>query len=306
MSKSEKKDIIASIQNRLKNKAREANRPYQELLIQYGIERFLYRLSKSSYARQLILKGGLMQFIWSDMPARPTRDIDFLEITSNNLEDLSVLVKSICEWKVEEDGITFDLNSLNARSTIEGEEYHGARITFAAYLGNQKIPMQIDIGIGDIVFPESRPGRFPSLLGHDSIFVRSYSMESVIAEKFHAMVKLDEANSRMKGFYDIWILAQTFEFDGEQLAKSICRTFQRRATAVTDAPLALNESFANLPNKENQWRAFIRKSELVNIAPQTLMATITQLSRFLLPMCKALVVSKPFSAKWKPGDGWNN
>lgn len=304
MSKREKKNIIASIQNRLKNKAQEANRPYQELLIQYGIERFLYRLSKSSYARQLILKGGLMQFIWSEMPARPTRDIDFLGITSNNLEDLSILVKSICEWKVGDDGITFDLNSLNARSTIEGEEYHGARITFAAYLGNQKIPMQIDIGIGDIVFPESQPGGFPSLLEDDPILVRSYSMESVIAEKFHAMVKLDEANSRMKDFYDIWILSQTFEFDGSQLAESISQTFRRRTTPIIHAPLALNESFADLPNKENQWLAFIRKSELVNVASKTLKATIIQLGRFLLPMCKALVVSKPFSAKWKPGEGW--
>ncbi|MCK4410178.1 MAG: nucleotidyl transferase AbiEii/AbiGii toxin family protein, partial [Candidatus Eisenbacteria sp.] len=193
-------DIVASVHQRVLNSARDTGRPFNELLQHFAIERFLYRLSKSRHADRFILKGALMLSVWSGATSCPTKDIDLLGRIDNNLEAVTAAMKDVCETDVEADGMIFEGDSVTAARITEDAEYQGVRVRLKAALGNARVSMQVDVGIGDVVFPRPQDVEYPALLDFPPARLKGYAMESTIAEKFHAMVILGVLNSRMKDF----------------------------------------------------------------------------------------------------------
>lgn len=222
--KSQPINIAASIRQRLLNRAKADNRPFNELLQYYAMERFLYRLSLSPYAKQFILKGALMLRIWDAPASRPTMDIDMLGKTSNEEKNIIDQINMV-SVDVVDDGLIFDPSTVKAERITEDADYQGVRVRFTGNLETAKIHMQIDIGFGDIVYLHPKEAILPTLLDLPPPKLLSYTQESAIAEKFEAMVKLGVINSRMKDFYDIWMLSRQFNFNGAQLAEAINLTF---------------------------------------------------------------------------------
>jgi len=303
MTKRPLKDIAASVRQRLLNRAKETDRPFNELLQYYAMERFLYRLSKSRYSDNFVLKGALMLTVWEAPLTRPTMDIDFLGQIDNDIETLISVIKAICSQKVEPDGITFDLTSVTGASITRDADYEGVRIRFHGSLGTARFTIQLDIGFGDVVIPAPTSFEYPTILDLPAPKLRGYSKESTIAEKFEAMAKLGALNSRMKDFFDIWLLSRQFDFEGDRLAAAIEKTFSTRGTDIQSEPIALTNSFAEDPAKVAQWRGFIRKNRLTNI-PQDFVDVIEAIAVFLGPVAKTLAAKKPFEATWKASGPW--
>jgi hypothetical protein len=285
--------------------AKKSGWPYSELLQYYAIERFLYRLSKTPHIEKLLLKGALLLRIWNAHPARPTADIDLLGQTKFTGESLTILVREAASTAVEDDGLVFHAETIEA-TIIRGEaEYHGWRLAFLATLGNSKIHMQLDVGLGDVVQPAPTLVKYPSILGFPTPVLKAYSPESVIAEKVQAMVELEKANSRMKDFYDLWVLSHHLGFRGDVLAKSIKATFERRDTAlVNNPPVALTEEFSKDPMKITQWRAFARRLP-TDAKGLSLEEVVAALGIFLIPVLRAASHSAGFAKMtWPPGGPW--
>ncbi len=297
-------NIAASVHQRLLNKARESGRPFNELLQHFAIERFLYRLSKSRHADRFILKGALMLSVWSGAASRPTKDIDVLGSIDNSLEAVTAAMKDVCETDVEADGMAFDGDSVTATRITEDAEYQGVRVRLKAALGNARVSIQVDVGIGDVVFPPPQDVEYPTLLDFPPARLKGYAMESTIAEKFHAMVILGVLNSRMKDFYDIWMLSRTYDFGGEILAEAIEKTFEVRRTPLTVEPAVFKPSFANDVDKQVQWAAFVGKT-MLNDAAKSFSEVAAAVTLFLKPPALALAEGRPFSATWRaPGPWW--
>ena len=305
MTKRVHRDTAASVRQRLLNNARETGRPFNELLQYFAMERFLYRLSKSSYADNFVLKGALMLTVWKAPLSRPTMDIDFLGQLDNNIEAIIAVTKDICGQKVEPDGIIFDLTSIRGEPITEDADYEGVRVRFHGSLGTANFTMQLDIGFGDVVIPAPASLEYPTILDLPAPRIRGYSKESTIAEKFEAMVKLGALNSRMKDFFDIWLLSRQFNFQGQRLAAAIEKTFSSRGTDIQSEPIALTNSFAGDPTKVAQWRGFIRKNRLTNV-PQDFGKVIKAIVVFLGPVAKTLVATKPFEATWIAPGPWRH
>jgi len=303
MTKRPHRDIAASVRQRLLNNARERGRPFNELLQYFAMERFLYRLSKSRYANNFVLKGALMFTVWEAPLSRPTMDIDFLGQVNNSIEATVTVIKEICRQKVEPDGITFDLTGIKGESITENAGYEGARVRFHGSLGTAHFTMQLDIGFGDVVIPAPASLEYPTILDLPAPRILGYSKESTIAEKFEAMVKLGALNSRMKDFFDIWLLSRQFDFEGQRLAAAIEKTFSTRGTNIQSEPIALTNSFAEDPAKVAQWRGFIRKNRLNNV-PQDFGEVIKAIAVFLGPVAKTLAADRSFEATWKAPGPW--
>lgn len=297
------KNVAASVRQRLTNLAKASGRPFQELLQYFAMERLLCRLSLSPHADRFILKGALLFNVWGAAASRPTRDIDLLGRIDNSIESIVAVFREVCRLPVEADGLVFAADAVSGQVIKENADYSGVRITFQAFLENARVPMQIDIGFGDIVTPEAALTEYPTLLDHPKPRVRAYPKETVVAEKFEAMVKLGLLNSRLKDFFDLWVLSRQFEFDGTILSNAITRTFQNRQTTVNPQPVALTDSFANDPIKQTQWRGFLRKSRL-EFAPESLPEVVEELSLFLLPLATALSHGYAFSSVWDPPGPW--
>jgi predicted nucleotidyltransferase component of viral defense system len=303
MTKRPHRDIAASVRQRLLNNARETGRPFNELLQYFAMERFLYRLSKSGYADNFVLKGALMLSVWKAPLSRPTMDIDFLGKIDNNVKVVIAATKDICRQKVDPDGINFDLTSIRGEHITEDAEYEGVRIRFNGSLDTACFTMQLDIGFGDVVIPAPASLEYPTILDLPAPKLCGYSKESTIAEKFEAMVKLGALNSRMKDFFDIWLLSQQFDFEGSRLAAAIEKTFSIRGTAIQPEPVVLTNSLAEDPAKVSQWQGFIRKNRLTNI-PQDFGEVIKAITIFLGPITKNLAAGKVFEATWKAPGPW--
>jgi hypothetical protein len=304
MSQPDIKNMAASVRERLANIARKTHEPFQEVLQYYAMERFLYRLGKSIYAQNFVLKGALLFTVWKTESTRPTLDIDLLGRSDNSPENIACVVKNILETPVEEDGIRFDPQTLNASRIKEDADYSGVRVQFLGYLANARINMQIDIGFGDVIVPSSTEMDYPTLLSLPAPKLLCYSRESAVAEKFEAMVKLDLLNSRMKDFFDIWTMARTFSFDGKLLQQAIEATFSRRNTELPhQTPLAFTQDFANDSSKKSQWSAFLRKSRL-SAHDMELKTVIENLKEFLMPPVLALSNHDKFTLVWKPQGPW--
>ena len=291
----------ASVHQRLINHARAHDRLFNEVLQLYALQRFLYRLGESSYRDRFVLKGALMLSVWEAPVTRPTRDIDLLGQMDNSVETISAAVRSICEIACEEDGLRFDAGSVRAERVIEGASYAGVRVRFSGYLGTARIPMQVDVGFGDVLVPGPRDVTLPSLLDLPPAQVRGYSRESAIAEKLQIMVVLGVINSRMKDFFDIWMLATTHTFQGEVLCNAIYATFARRETPIVLPITALEPAFPTA-EREAQWRAFMRRSGLVE--PESLRDALRAIAAFLGPVLAALAEGQGFAGRWQPGGPW--
>jgi hypothetical protein len=296
-------NMAASVRQRLADRAQRSGRPFQEVLQYFAMERFLYRLSQSPHADDFVLKGALMFTAWQLPATRPTMDIDLLGRTSNGVENLVSIIAEIGGQPVTDDGLVFDASTIAGRIIKEDADYEGVRVTFRGHLQNAVVPMQIDVGFGDVVVPASAWTVFPAMLDFEPLALRGYTRESVVAEKFEAMVKLGLFNSRMKDFYDIWVLSRGFDFVGPLLADAIARTLARRGTGIIIPPVALTVTFGNDASKIAQWQAFLRKSRLHN-APQDLAQVVEQLAAFLLPVATHIKECRAFAVQWKAPGPW--
>lgn len=290
------KDISASVKARLLNIAKSERRAFNTISLLYMQERLLYRLSISEYKEQFILKGGLLLFSINEFKGRPTRDIDFLaEHISNDLKNIEGAFKSICSIECE-DGITYDINGITVERIKEDAEYEGVRVKINSLLGKARELIQIDIGFGDIVIPDPKEMIYPTLLDLDSPKVMVYSKESIIAEKFEAMVSLTVFNSRMKDFYDIYTMAVKEDFDYETLKSAISETFNRRETNISNYLAIFTEDFVTDQSRINQWKAFLKRINLTEQLEYSVVMNI--LEKFLKPVAEGIIEEKSILHKW--------
>jgi predicted nucleotidyltransferase component of viral defense system len=281
----EKKNLPESVYTKLKNIALTKNRPTQEILRYYAMERFLYRLSASKHKDSFFLKGGLMLMIWDPNTHRATVDIDLLAKANNSIDNISRILKEICSHPVLQDGIEFDsINLVLAESQIE-TEYTGLSARFSASLHTAKLPLRLDIGFSDKIFPKPASLNYPVLLDFPSPQLRGYTPETMIAEKLDAMVKLGLANSRMKDFYDVWTMVNQFQINPEEIAPVIKEVFQNRKTIVREVPKAFTEAFYNTPKTLERWDSFLKG---IAHDPVPLEQVILEIKNFFLPVLSAI------------------
>ncbi|MCS0501921.1 nucleotidyl transferase AbiEii/AbiGii toxin family protein [Ancylobacter mangrovi] len=275
-----KKNIAASVRARLTNLARERGQSLQLLLTRYALERLLYRLSLSPHRERFALKGAMLVTAWFENPFRPTQDVDFLGFGDPDPDAMLALFREVAATQLD-DGLVIDITSFRVDQIREELEYGGLRLKADAEIAGARIRLVTDIGFGDAIEPGLQELTLPVLLDLPAPVLRAYRPETVIAEKFQAMVMLGRANSRMKDFYDLWQLSKAYTFDIETMAQAIRATFARRNTEVpTDVPDALTPAFAADPAKKNQWQSFLRGIEA---EPIDLAIVLTDLSAFLMP-----------------------
>ena len=295
------KNVAASVRQRLLNRARSDKRPFNELLQYYAMERFLYRLSRSDHAGRFILKGALMLRVWRAPEFRPTMDIDVLGRTSNDEASIIAQIRDILATPSPDDGLHFDAGSIEAERITEDADYAGLRIRFRATLDTARITMQVDIGFGDIIYPGPEEADLPVMLDFPAPRLLCYSRESAIAEKFEAMVALGALNSRMKDFYDIWLLSRQFDFDGARLTEAVRLTFNQRGTTMPDEIEAFTETFAE--TKQIQWQAFHRRLGQDHV-PASFIQVVGVLSIFLAPVSNHLSTGGILPSQWIAPGPW--
>jgi predicted nucleotidyltransferase component of viral defense system len=268
------------------------------------MERFLFRLSRSPHGEKFVLKGALMLSLWKVSRTRPTKDIDLLGHVANDIDRIVSMVKEVCRQEVEPDGMDFDPESVRGERIAEDAEYEGVRARFRGALGTAEVGMQIDVGFGDAVVPGPETAEYPTILGLPAPRIRGYTRESVIAEKFHAMVRRGLLNSRMRDSFDVWALSRQFDFDGGILMVAVRETFARRNLEVGLRPVALTEEFAADTAKAAQWRGFLRKSRLEG-APGDLVEVVHAIAIFLGPVAEALHEGRAFEGRWHAPGPWS-
>ena len=264
-------NIAASVKARLLNLSKIKQRPYLEILQYYGMERFLYRLGKSDCQDQFVLKGALLFHVWDLHDARATKDIDMLAKTNNSLENIIWIVRKICSQKVAcPDGIIFDEESVKAEKMQSQREYEGIRIKFQGRLETTRIPMQIDLGFGDIVTPASINIDYPTLLQLPAPDLRGYPVETLIAEKIHAMIEKGMFNSRMKDYHDVWLLLTGGYHREAVLEQALKRTFGQRNTKLNLAQLIDDiERYGRAKDRQLLWQKH-RQDGQYEMVPQEL------------------------------------
>lgn len=293
-------NMAASVRQRLLNLSRNSEFSFHELLQYYAMERLLYRLSVSPHAGKYILKGALLLRVWQLDSARSTMDIDLLGITGNSRENIIAQMAEIIQPSSVDDGLIFDEASIDASPITEESQYVGQRVKLFASLGTAKIRLQLDIGIGDSVYPTPKLFDLPSILDFPPPSLLCYQMETSIAEKFSAMVVRRELNSRMKDFYDIWLLLSNRSFDAMLLGEAIKQTFLKRNIELSQDVPAFLPSFAEL--KQVEWTAFRKK--LKSPPPQNFAEVIERIRIFLEPISLQLAHDSQLAGQWNPGGPW--
>lgn len=295
----ELRNVGASVRARLLDRARAEKSDFQILLTRYALERFLYRLSVSEHREQFVLKGAMLFAVWRDDPFRPTRDLDLLGHGNPEPAVIAESVRSICSASVPDDGVDFDIAGIEAAPIRGTAEYAGVRVRTSATIAGARIPVQIDVGFGDAITPDTLEIKYPSLLDAPAPILLAYPPETVVAEKTEAIVSLGVANTRMKDYYDLWMLAQTFAFEGKVLANAVQRTFERRRTSWPEQlPAGLSDAFAR--EKDAQWQAFLARDRL-GAAPASLMEVVSSLRAFLEP-----VLAREEPAFWPSSGPWTH
>ena len=304
MSKSELGKLAHSVRQRLLNLAKKRGEDINLIFIRYALERLLYRLGCSSKADQFILKGAMLFAVWTDRTHRPTRDLDLLGFGDFSDQALIKAFQQIARVDVEPDGLEFEPESIKIAEIREGQDYPGKRLKLSAKLGNAKTNLQIDIGFGDVVTPGVKEIDYPTLLDFPAPHIKAYPCETVVAEKLQALVAFDMTISRMKDFYDLWIISKQFLFDGAILADAIKATFDRRSTVIpNDTPTALTNDLAADNDKLTQWRAFLKRSGLDDASVE-LSQVVDELRAFLLPPLISAANNKAFKQSWTEGGPW--
>ncbi len=286
-----------SVKERLKNYARKNNRIVQDVFTVYILERTLYRISISKYADSFTLKGGILLYgLYTEDFARATTDIDLLgSRISNTAERMADAFREIFSQSCD-DPIAFNLDTLKVANITEFKKYHGLNVSIIALLDRTRIPVSIDIGFGDIIYPDRIKMDYPTLLDDDAAHLYAYSMESIIAEKFEAIVSLGEVNGRMKDFYDICSIAMREDFNGKTLQSAVQETFQHRNTRL-DRIAAFEAGFCEDPVRASRWRGFLkRKSVMKQIEFQD---AVDQIKNFLNPVVNAIRNNSTYEKTWK-------
>jgi hypothetical protein len=305
LSDSRIKNLPASIRQKLLNLAQERNDDFGLVLTKYGLERMLFRLSRSKHRDTFILKGALLFELWTKERYRATRDADFLAKGDSSPERFARIFQEISVLEVQNDGLRFDPNTVKAERIKEDADYEGVRVNLTAFLDRAQIPIQIDIGFGDVIRPGPIESEYPTLLNLPGPRLLTYPRETVVAEKLEAMVKLGIANSRMKDFHDLHSLSNTFEFERKALVEAVRATFERRGTNLPDGgtPLAFTSEFYEDENKIKQWKAFCNKNKprVQEIEFKTL---IGRLISFLTPAIRSAQNGLELDRRWTPAHEW--
>lgn len=298
------RNISASVRARLTSRAKARDENVQLVLLRYAIERLLYRLSRSEYADRFVLKGAMLFNLWADAPYRATGDLDLMGYGDSAADRLVEIFQAVCATDIEPDGVEFLADTVRAEQARENDEYQGVRVTLEARIAGARLSVQVDIGFGDVIVPEAQSIEYPALLEFPPPRLRAYPRETVVAEKFQAMVRFGALTSRMKDFYDLWAIATIFDFQGPVLAEAIRATFERRQTTLPlDTPDALSPEFAENPTKQAQWQGFLRRTA-VAMAPEPLPIVLEKIREFVMPPATAVVQSVPFEETWPPGGPW--
>lgn len=250
-----------------------------------------------------MLKGGVVFFAWRIPLRRATRDIDLHGRGPDAIEHVESVVREVCEQRVESDGILFDSNSISGAIIQDWAEYQGIRVRFAGYLGTARVPMQLDIGFSDVLVPAAISVEYPTILDMPAPSLSAYSWETLIAEKFQAMVFLGSTNSRMKDFYDVRLLTHEATIDGQVLQQAIRTTFKNRSTQIPEGfPIQFSRSFT--AEKQRQWDAFLRRESLDSDETDDFAQVVQRLNEFLLPVLNAMQKNADFDDVWNPAKGW--
>ena len=299
-------NVAASVRARLRNAMHQSGQEFQYLLTRYACERFLYRLGASSVRDRCILKGASLLAVWMEEPYRSTRDIDLLALDGADETYVRQLVTTICNVPCPEDALVFDLSSLKTSPIRTPQEHPSQRVRLNSRLGNARIPLQVDVGFGDVVIPAAEEVRFPTLIaGMTPPLLRAYPRTSSVAEKFEAMVQLGPQNSRMKDFHDVWALSEMFSFNGSQLSLAIRECFNRRGTDwATQTPGALTSQFYSNARLIGLWRDYRTSADLLTPPPHALEVVGERILNFLTPIRESLVAGAPFDLLWPPGGPW--
>lgn len=298
------KNTAASILAQLKNQTEIMEKPFAEILQYYAMERFLVRLSKTKYAEKFILKGGLLFYVWNLSLRRATRDIDFRGYVSSDSKNLLKIINAVIEESMPEDGIIFDPQSVSVEETQIDADYQGIRVKLSAHLERTRIPIQIDIGFSDELASKAETVEYPGILPDlKAAQIKSYPKEAVVAEKFHAMVRHAELNSRMKDYYDLWLISNTFQFDGQDLQKAFEITFKNRDIDLPkERPAALTVNFAAI-NQIN-WNNFLKKAKLETSESADFAVLIEEIWDFIQYPLQTSNENKTSDRNWYPAKGW--
>ena len=305
MKKRSPVNVAASVRARLQQYSMNKGEDFQFVLQRYASERFLYRLGQSEHRSRYVLKGAMLFALWGSSLYRPTRDLDFTGYGSAETGDVLATIREICAVSTPDDGLSFDPTTITAEPIRDDAEYQGLRVKLRATLDSARIPMQIDIGFGNAIEPPPVDADYPTLLGSPAPHIRAYPHEAVVAEKLHAIVVLGERNSRYKDFYDLWVLARHFPFEGARLSGAIMATFTRRNTTISAAlPTGLAPRFYIDDLRAGQWRAYLTRTKVPGAPPD--FATVGELLQsFLGPIWRVLAASGTLTDSWAAGGPWS-
>lgn len=297
-------NVPASVRQRLLDHARAAGEEFGLVLVRYGVERLLYRLSVSAHRERFALKGAMLFTVWADTPHRGTRDLDLSGSGPSDPDQVAAVFRQVCAEAVPDDGIGFDLDSFRSREIREDQEYSGVRLNFLAYLDGARIPMQVDIGYGDVITPAPIEITYPTILDMPAPRLRAYTRETVVAEKFQAIVALSTANSRLKDFYDIAELANHSDFDGRTLGAALRATFTRRQTPLpSQLPVPLTDAWAADPARSAQWRSFLQRTTAAE-RDISFSDAVANIRSFVMPAASTAAADENFDKRWDAGGPW--
>jgi len=304
LSKTTPVDLPASVRQRLLNLSRYRGEDFNFVLTRYAVERLLYRITRSEYASQFILKGASLIAVWTGRELRPTRDVDLLGLGDSSDEWIIQVFQHICSVDVEPDGLQFNPEIIGVEDIREGQAYGGQRVRLLANLGNARITVQIDIGFGDPVTPEAKEITYPTLLDFPAPRILAYPPESVVAGKLEALVSLGMVTTRMKDIYDLRLMARLLTFESSTLIDAIRATFNSRDTEIpTTTPTALSAEFVKDEDKPKQWAAFLIRSGLEKPDIE-LIEVIGELRSFLVLPLEAAATGAEFVKSWRHGGPW--
>jgi len=292
------KDVSASVKGKLRNVFVDSPMEYEDLLKHFVMERFLYRLGESKYQDHFVLKGALMFTAWNVKDRRITLDIDLLGYFDNKESSIVQVVKDIINTEVVEDGVRFDTDTVKSQKLKEGEKYEGVRIKLKAYIGNSRIPIMIDFGFGDKIFPEPSRVNYPGLLDFPSPEIRGYTIESLMSEKFSAMIEKADANSRMKDFYDLWLIKNNNLFNRENFKSALKATFENRQMELPSGDKILGESWLSKDSpKQIEWENFL-DTMTVKTAPEKLCEVTLEIESMMKEILNEIQREKGIENDW--------
>ncbi len=302
MSQREVKNVPSSVRARLLNKARTSGESYDQVLQYFAIERFLYRLSKTEWGERLIVKGAIMLRAWGTPLGRPTRDIDFLGHVGNTPEAVERAVRVCLNVVYPEDGLVFDREIKTVEINTQ-DAYPGVRAVLRGNLDGGVFTLQLDVSVDDAVVPGPEWVEYPTLLDMDAPRILAYRPTTALAEKLETIVRKGLTNSRLRDYYDIWLLSRLHSFNGSELQAAINATFGHRGTAlIAEVPSGLTEAFYASADARARWRSFLVTKGVD--APPELEDVCVSIADFIMPPAAAAAADEDFSRMWTPGQGW--